>query len=331
MGKKIEKFLFDCPICDSHLFYKIYGVSIFGVCLCRSCGLVCLNPRMDERGYMEKFYKNYRKDLFGDYLADDVDVRELYAKPVENLAAKKVVDDLKGYLSSEAKILEVGCGAGQTLILLKQNGFKNIMGIDPDLGGGYCEGLKEFYNIECYSKSLSEFTQKIGGKEKFDCIILDQIIEHFVEPAKDLKILYSLMAENSILYIATPDVYKFYRPFTQFAIPHTFYFSHTTMEILLKKCGFKVERYFDSLMPIHMALLARKEGNIEPATYDRREYDKILTYFKKNKFLFILLRSKRFAEEIFIDTFGENAYLRSRVLLKNFVVAAIKGYRRYRK
>ena len=136
MGKKIEKFFFHCPICDGRQFRKIYGVSVFGVCVCRFCGLVCLNPRMDEKGYMENFVKTYRKDLFGGYLADDVDTGELYGKSIENPSAKKVFNDLKEYLPNEAKILEVGCGAGEALILFKLGGFSNVMGIDPDSGGG---------------------------------------------------------------------------------------------------------------------------------------------------------------------------------------------------
>jgi len=331
MGKKIEKFFFRCPICNSNQFHKIYGVSVFGVCACMSCGLVCLNPRMDEREYMEKLYRNYRKDLFGGYLANDVDVKEFYNKPVESPGPKKVFSNLKRYLSSEAKILEVGCGAGETLMLFKQGGFRNIMGIEPDSDGEYCKGLEESCDIECYSKSLSEFVQEIDGKKKFDCVILDQVIEHFVEPDKNLKIIHSLMAENGILYIATPDIYKFNKPFLQFAIPHTFYFGHTTLETLLKKCGFRVERHFDDLIPTSMTLVARKEENIEPVKYDRREYARVLVYLKKDKFLFILFKSKRFIEEIFIKTFGENAYLGVRVFFKNFAIMMIKKYRRYRK
>ena len=80
-----------------------------------------------------------------------------------------------------------------------------------------------------------------------------------------------------------------------------------------------------------MVVLARKEENIEPVKYDRREYDRILVYLKKNKALFVLFRTARFTEEIFIKTFGDNTYLRTRVFLKNFAVMMIKSYRRYRK
>lgn len=328
MEQTIEKFFFTCPVCNSQKYQTIYGVSVFNVCLCASCGLVCLNPRMDEKGYMEKLYKNYRKDLFGVYLADDVDAKEFYGKPIESPAAEKAYNHVKEYLSEEAEILEVGCGAGETLIVLKQNGFRNVMGIEPDLDEGSCRSLKELYDIECYNKSFSEFVEELGGKKKFDCIILDQVIEHFVEPDKNFNMMYSLMAKNGILYIATPDIYKFNRPFLQFAIPHTFYFSRTTIEILLKKCGFRVEKYFDSLQHFSMTLLARKEEHIEPIEYDHLERGRVLAYLKKNMFLFILFKSKRFIEEMFIKVFGEYAYLKTRVFLKNLVVALIKRLKR---
>jgi SAM-dependent methyltransferase len=328
MRKKIEKFFFRCPICGSREFDTIYGVSVFNVCVCVVCGLVCLNPRMDERGYMEKVYKNYRKDLFGDYLADDVDAKELYGKPIESPSAKKVFNDLRGYLPNEAEILEIGCGAGEALIVFRQDGFRNITGLEPDSGGGSRKALKEFYDIECHITSFSEFIQENNGKKKFDCVILDQVIEHFVEPDKDVKRIHSIMAKGGLLYIATPDFYKFDRPFSQFAIPHTFYYSRATVETLLKKFGFRVEKYFDSVLPFSMTLLARKEEEIKPAAYDRGEYGRVLAYLKKNTILFILFKLKRFIENVFIKIFGESAYLQVRVFFKNFAITMIKKYRR---
>jgi len=329
MKKIIEKFFFNCPVCGSSHFFKIYGVNIFDVCLCHFCGLVCLNPRMDEKGYMEKLIKNYRKDLFGDYLAVPVNSDELYNKAIETPTLKKVFNDLKKYLSNETKILEVGCGAGEELILFKQNGFNNLTGIDPF--SEYCQILKKIYDIECYDKSLSEFAEMSGKKKKFDCIILNNVIEHFVEPDKDLKTINNLMAEGGILYITTTDLYKFRNPFSQFCIPHTFYFSRITLENLLKKCGFKIKRHFNDLIYDEMVLLAEKEKNAGPLKYDYSEYKKVFAYLKKDKLIFIIFKSKRFIEEIFIKIFGENAYLRIRCFLKNCIVALIKKYRRYRK
>lgn len=329
MKKKIEKFFFSCPICDSSYFSKIHGVSIFNVCVCRFCGLVCLNPRMDEKGYMEKLIKNYRKDLFGNYLAVPVNPDELYSKAAESPFSKKVFNDLKNYLSNNSKILEIGCGAGEVLILFKQSGFNNLTGIDPT--PEYFQSLKNFYDIECYDKSLSEFAEISDQKKNFDCIILMNVIEHFVEPDKALKIINKLMAENGIFYIMTTDLYRFNKPFSQFCIPHTFYFSQTTLENLLKKCGFKVKRYFDDLISDEIVLLAEKEKNIEPIKYDHNEYKRVLAYLEKNKIIFIFFRLKRLIEEIFIKIFGENTYLRIRRFFKNCAVALIKKYRRYRK
>ena len=329
MKKKIEKFFFSCPICDSSHFSKIYGVSIFNVCVCRFCGLVCLNPRMDEKGYMEKLIKNYRKDLFGNYLAVPVNPDELYSKAIESPFSKKVFNDLKNYLSNNSKILEIGCGSGEELILFKHNGFNDLTGIDPT--PEYFRSLKKFYDIECYNKSLSELDETLNEKKKFECIILKDVIEHFVEPDKALKIINNLMTENGIFYIITPDLYKFGNPFSQFCIPHTFYFSRTTLESLLKKCGFKVKRYFDNLISADIFLLAEKEKNIKPIQYDRSEWKRVFTYLKKNKVFFIFFESKRFIEEIFIKIFGESVYLKTRNFFKNRAVSLIKNYKKYRK
>ena len=143
---------------------KIYGVSVFDVCLCQRCGLVCLNPRMDEKGYMGKFYQNYRQDLFGNYLAEPVSSEELQKRVEESPFPQKVFEDLEPYLSKESRILEVGSGAGEVLILLKQKGFNNVAGVEPVLED--CRRLKKLYGIECYAQSFSEFASRKDKKGK---------------------------------------------------------------------------------------------------------------------------------------------------------------------
>ena len=154
------------------------------------------------------------------------------------------------------------------------------------------------------------------------------MIEHFVEPDKNLLIINNLMAENGILYIITPDLYKFKKPFSQFCIPHTFYFSRKTLENLLLKHGFRVEKYFDNLISNETILLTKKERKSELIKYDRNEYKKVLVYLKKNRILFIFLKLKRFAEEIFIKIFGENIYLKIRCFFKNLAITLIKKHRK---
>lgn len=319
---KIEKFYFECAICKGKSFLKIYGISVFSVCLCKRCGLVCLNPRMNEQGYMGKFYQNYRRDLFGSYLAEPVSKDELQKRAMESPFPKKVLDDLEPYLSKESRILEVGSGAGEVLIFLKQKGFNNVAGVEPVRED--CQRLEKLYGIECHAQSFSEFASTNDKKEKFDCVILKHVVEHFVEPGRALQAINALMTEKGILYIMTPNLYRFKNPFSQFCIPHTFYFSPATLEALLLKHGFKLKGYCENLIPHEMVLLAEKSSGVSEINYDPGEREKVLAHLRKNKFLFIFSKSVRFAEELFIKVFGEYAYLKTRMFLKNLVVAVIK-------
>lgn len=305
---------------------KIYGVSVFNVCLCKKCGLVCLNPRMNEQEYMGKFYQNYRRDLFGSYLAEPVSQDELQKRATESPFPRKVLDDLKPYLSKESRILEIGSGAGEVLIFLKQNGFNNVAGIEPVRED--CQRLEKLYGIECYAQSFSEFAATNDSKRKFDCVILKHVVEHFVEPGRALRAISTLMTEKSILYIVTPDLYRFKNPFSQFCVPHTFYFSPATLETLLKKYGFNPKGYRKNLIPHEMVLLAEKLSGVPEINYVPGEPERVLTHLRKNKFLFVFFKSVRFTEELFIKVFGEYAYLKNRVFLKNFVVAVIKRLKR---
>lgn len=321
---KIEKFFFNCSLCESKSFSKIYGVSIFNVCLCPNCGLVCLNPRMDEKGYMGDYIKSYSSECFGDSLADPVDAKKLYDDIEKKPGPMKVFNDLKKYLSPESKIIDIGCGVGGNLAVLKKNKFNYLTGLEP--APDCCKRLQNFYDIECFSRSLSEFAQDFKQKKKFDCIILDQVIEHFVEPEKALEMISSLIKPEGILYIRTPDFYRFSNPLSQFCIPHTFYFSDVTLKMLLRNYGFIVKEYFESLIPHEMVLLAVKKETADSRQFDTEEPQRVLSYLKKDKVIYAGMMIRRLMEEFVITVFGENAYLALRNFLKKCFIKIIKRY-----
>jgi len=281
---------------------------------------------MDEKGYMGKFYQNYRQDLFGNYLAEPVSSEELQKRVEESPFPQKVFEDLEPYLSKESRILEVGSGAGEVLILLKQKGFNNVAGVEPVLED--CRRLKKLYGIECYAQSFSEFASRKDKKGKFDCVILKNVIEHFVEPGRALRAINTLMTEKGILYIMTPDLYRFKNPFSQFCIPHTFYFSPATLETLLRKYGFSPKGYCENKLSDEMVLFAEKVKSVPGTKYETGESKKVLAHLRKNKVLFVFSKSVRFAEEVFIKVFGEYAYLKTRRFLKNLAVLVIKKWKR---
>lgn len=317
---KIKKHHYNCPLCGRDIFKKIYGVSVFDICVCQVCGVVCLNPRMREEERMEGFIKEYDSNRFGDFLVPPVDVN----KPYYNIEmwSNRAYNDIRPHIDQDSEILEIGFGQGENLVAIKINGHDNLTGIEPYRN--CCERLQNFYDIDCKAKSLSEFETD----KKFDCIILDHVLEQFTEPVKAIKKIKAMLKENGILYIRTPDLYKWNYPFFSFCVPHNFYYTHATLKVLL--WGNKLEtEWLEGRTGINeIVIIANKDNNIFDFNIVSRKYIKRANIFlKENKFLYPILISKRFIEEVVIKIFGESVYLSIRNFLKKIAIKIIRIFK----
>lgn len=148
-------------------------------------------------------------------------------------------------LPKEAKILDFGCGLGQSLRALKDLGFKNLYGADinaPAMESLAQAGIKAKLIVgykEVYDEDFS----------KFDVIILSHVLEHF--PKEDTIpflqfINQKLLAPNGSLFVLVPNAqsstgcYWAYEDFTH----HTL-FTAGSLLYVLKCAGFKTIEFFD--------------------------------------------------------------------------------------
>lgn len=140
-------------------------------------------------------------------------------------------------------LLDFGCGNGGLLKLIKDNNDKKeIMGIE--LNEKIVDYLKNIENMKIYN-NLNNIPEKI----KFDCVMLNHVLEHLEEPINILKKIKSRMEENSLLIIEVPHAEdylikmncKAFKKFT-FWSEHLILHTTETLNLLLKKAGFlKIE------------------------------------------------------------------------------------------
>jgi len=98
---------------------------------------------------------------------------------------------------SESRVLEIGCGAGGILLPFKIAG-SDVLGIDLDdkyMDKGRSHGLT--------LKRISVFD--IPGNEKFDLIILKDVLEHLVDVERMIKILKDHLSEFGQIYVQVPS------------------------------------------------------------------------------------------------------------------------------
>jgi 2-polyprenyl-3-methyl-5-hydroxy-6-metoxy-1,4-benzoquinol methylase len=141
----------------------------------------------------------------------------------------------KAKLNLKSAILDIGCGTGETLYYLRQEGFSNLTGIDP-----FIENETSIPSIKILRKKIFDV------EDKFDFIMLHHSFEHMQNPHAVFDHLYQLLNPNRFLLIRIPVAssiaWNTYRnDWVQIDAPRHLYI-HTvkSMQVLSKKYDFTI-------------------------------------------------------------------------------------------
>lgn len=216
---------------------------------CRKCSLVFINNKMKQselkRYYPSKKYYSYnmavskgffstlREYLMKHYYSPSI-LSTIISFAVHNVPAipKKV---------KNGKILDIGCGSGETLFLLKKLGW-NVYGLDIDK-----EAIKNAQKNKLLSVQFGTYKNlKIYPDNFFDAIRLYHVIEHINDPVLCLQLIFKKIKVNGELLIGTPNTQSFMANifksywYNLDTPRHLFLFSPQNLRVILEKNGFKV-------------------------------------------------------------------------------------------
>jgi SAM-dependent methyltransferase len=257
-----------CPLCvgerdgnDSPLASVGYpGVPVSNV-ICKTCGLIRINPRMTREGY-EMFY---REDFFS-YL--NPYGRPHYVNTIEKTtdpsfqteAEKKTLPFILPYVKEGGAVLDVGAGFGQILYLLQK--AKHIIphGNEPDpLSRNVA---KEKLGIELSADTIEVFLD--NNMQLFDYIHLEQVFEHLLEPLDTLRRLAMHLAPEGVIYVGVPGQYNYQvAPDRFFELAHTYGYTPATLRLFAARAGLKIISVRDPLSSNLEVLLAHREASYE--------------------------------------------------------------------
>ena len=118
------------------------------------------------------------------------------------------VDVLRKHLPlKNAKVLDIGCGGGLFLSLLKSEGAETA-GIELSDSRAYYAAAK--HDLEIHKHPIeSDFWQK-GYGDHFDAVTLWDVIEHVNYPFQTLQAAAKVLKEDGLLLIDTPCRDSFY-------------------------------------------------------------------------------------------------------------------------
>lgn len=138
---------------------------------------------------------------------------------------------------ANGKVLEIGCGNGDRLALLKQLGWKT-QGIEPDPSAAK---IAQLQRLEIINRPFETGLLKAA---EFDAILLCHVIEHLPQPEETLRECFRLLKPGGILILLTPNTQslghqKFGRDWLHLDPPrHLYLFNQENLSSLLKKTGF---------------------------------------------------------------------------------------------
>ena len=190
----------------------------------------------DKKQDYELFHKN-SKSLTAIPGQDNFTYRQIFKFITHN-----VLDKLN---NRSVKVLDVGCGVGSISTYLADKGYE-VMGIDVSENAiKACLKAKENLGIKNAQFKISDILN-FNSKQKFDLIILNEVIEHIESDSKALQKIYRLLRDKGFLLLTTPSInaplYKL-RLLEAFdkKVGHLRRYSQEKLEKLIKKEGFRIE------------------------------------------------------------------------------------------
>jgi len=136
------------------------------------------------------------------------------------------------------KLLDVGCGSGLWLILMRELGWE-VEGVDFDQ---ISVNLAREHGLKVHQGALAE---QNFGSDSFNAITLNHVIEHVPDPAQTLTECARILKPGGQLIVATPNASALAhrvlgRNWRGLEPPrHLHLFSPASMQSLLNKAGFR--------------------------------------------------------------------------------------------
>ena len=224
----------NCPLCEKDDFHLQCRVGSWKVVQCKHCQFVYVNPRLQKQELLKIYKSNYFDNQeFGYYHYTE-------NKALRKKNFSKWVSDALAFLPSQKgiKAMDIGCATGYCLEVFNENGWKPY-GIELDKG--IAQELRE--------KGFCVFDTpliQLKTTEKFNFISIFDVIEHLTDLSENAGILHSLLTDDGIVVLVTPNYESwqrklFRKKWFQFKpIEHINYFARNTLHKFAADNGFEV-------------------------------------------------------------------------------------------
>ena len=201
-----------------------FGVALSDIVRCASCGHMQLAAFPPEEALSEA----YGAAGTDDYVAEQAGQRATAAGLLERIEAH----------AARGRLLDVGCWLGFLLAEARERGWSGV-GLEPsEFAGAWA---REHLGVDVRRGALDE----IPATERFDAVVMADVIEHLVDPGAALARLRDALAPGGVLALALPDsgsrlARAMGRRWWSVLPTHVQYFTRASVSRLLEANGYEV-------------------------------------------------------------------------------------------
>ena len=216
----------NCYLCGSSHTSRLFSNHNFDYYKCFNCQLYQIYPLPSNKD-LNTFYLGEYKMSIG--------------KHRDNLKIWQRIMNLIELFKKPCSLLGIGCSYGGLLVEARKRGWK-VCGIElSQEAAAYAN--KKGLNVSCKSLERSIFFK---NKKRFDVILSWHVLEHYLNPIKEIRNISGLLKKNGMFIFSSPNANsleakllgKFWGWFD--APAHLFLFSKRNIKYLLAKADLKL-------------------------------------------------------------------------------------------
>ncbi len=224
--------------CGDTQWEVCFRTSRIGLVRCPSCGVYRIDPppimQQEEVG-----------DFYTNYYAMPVETTSKFPKTIQRKSRFwRVVDRVPELAEVKQAVVDIGCGEGTLCSELHLAGWTNVIGVDVS-SSRIARARQTYPHLQFYDRPLHKTAVPLGT---VDLLIMDNVIEHLIEPGQMLRQLQLYLKPNGRIVIITPNMSSGHfrllgRRWTPELAPHAhiFLFTQASLRHLLEEKDFLVE------------------------------------------------------------------------------------------
>lgn len=228
----------QCPLCGStSVRTKYFLDEEHSILFCSQCTIQYLSPQLSDQALQQLYSENYYASWGIKGQEENESTRQM--KMATFSLRMQLIKQYRG----TGKVLDIGCATGYFLEVAKEGGFEPY-GVEYSAYAAHIAQNKfGIDNIFIGTLEQCNFPRKY-----FDVIAMSDLIEHVRDPIQTLSKAASLLKEDGIIMIMTPNKSSISRvlmrkKWTHYKLEHFFYFDRFSMNFLANKCNLECAHY----------------------------------------------------------------------------------------